>query len=101
ANVVLGRIPADAFLGGTMKLDAGAARCAIEPLASAMEKSLVETALGIVTVAEANMAHAVRAVTSRRGLDPREFVLVSFGGARGLHACGIAQQLDIRRVLVP
>jgi N-methylhydantoinase A len=101
ANVVLGRIPTDALLGGSVKLDADAARRAIAPLAQAMSKSIIEAALGMITVAEANMAHAVRAVTSRRGLDPRDFALVSFGGAGGLHACAIAEQLDIRRVLVP
>src|SRR6185437_13246231 len=58
-------------------------------------------ALGIVRVAENNMARALRAVTSRRGLDPRQFTLLSFGGAGGLHACALAESLDISRVLVP
>jgi len=70
-------------------------------LAARLGKSLIETSLGIVTVAEANMAGAIRAVTSRRGHDPRQFTLVSFGGAGGLHACAIAMSLDIRRVLIP
>jgi N-methylhydantoinase A len=101
ANLVLGRIVPDAFLGGAMKIDADLARHAIEPLASAMNKSVIETALGIVRVAEANMTSAIRAVTAQRGHDPRRFTLVSFGGAGGLHACGLAQSLDIARVLVP
>ena len=101
ANLVLGRILPDTFLGGAMKLDTEPARRALEPLAAAMGKSLVETALGVVKVAEGNMAHAVRAVTARRGHDPRRFTLVTFGGAGGLHACALAEALEIPRVLVP
>ena len=101
ANLVLGRILPDSFLGGGMRLDAGLAEAALRPLSAAMGKTLVETALGIVKVAEANMAHAVRAVTARRGHDPRRFTLVSFGGAGGLHACALAEALEIPRVYVP
>ena len=101
ANVVLGRVLPDAFLGGSMRLDAGLARGAVAPLAAAMGKTLAEAALGIVAVAEGNMAHAMRAVTARRGHDPRDFTLVTFGGAGGLHACALAEALDVRRVLVP
>src|SRR5439155_25558654 len=88
ANVLLGRIIPDSFLGGAMRIDAELAREAIEPLAAAMNKTVIETALGIVKVAEANMTNAVRFVTAQRGHDPRLFTLVSFGGAGGLHACG-------------
>jgi N-methylhydantoinase A len=101
ANLLLGRILPDSFLGGAMTLDADLARRAVEPLAAAMGKGLVEVALGIVRVAEANMGHAVRAVTARRGHDPRRFTLVTFGGAGGLHACALAEALEIPRVLVP
>lgn len=101
ANLVLGRIVPDVFLGGAMKIDATLAEQSLEPLAGAMGKSIVQTALGIVKVAEANMSNAVRAVTSRRGHDPRQFTLVSFGGAGGLHACGLAESLGITRILVP
>jgi N-methylhydantoinase A len=101
ANVVLGRILPDAFLGGRMRIEPDLARRAIEPLARAMNRSVTEAALGIVRVVEANMEGAIRAVTSRRGHDPRAFTLLSFGGAGGLHACAIAQSLDIPRVLVP
>jgi N-methylhydantoinase A len=66
-----------------------------------MGKTVVEAALGIVRVAEGNMAHAVRAVTARRGHDPRQFTLVTFGGAGGLHACALAEALEIPRLLVP
>jgi N-methylhydantoinase A len=101
ANLLLGRILPDSFLGGAMSLDVDLARRAIEPLAAAMGRGVVEAALGIVRVAEANMAHAVRAVTARRGHDPRRFTLVTFGGAGGLHACAMAEALEIPRVLVP
>jgi N-methylhydantoinase A len=84
-----------------MALDVDLARRAVEPLAASMGKTVLEAALGIVRVAEANMAHAVRAVTARRGHDPRQFTLVTFGGAGGLHACALAEALEIPRVLVP
>jgi N-methylhydantoinase A len=101
ANLVLGRIVPDAFAGGTMRVDPDLARRAIEPLAERIGKSVIDTALGIIRIAENNMGHAIRAVTSRRGLDPRRFTLVSFGGAGGLHACALADSLEIPRVLVP
>ena len=101
ANLVLGRIVPDMFLGGVMRIDADLAHRAIEPLAAAMGKSVIEAALGVVRVAEANMTNAVRAVTAQRGHDPRKFTLVSFGGAGGLHACGLAHGLDIKTVLIP
>ena len=101
ANLLLGRIVPDSFAGGSMTVDVGLARRAVEPLARLMGKGVTDAALGIVRVAEANMAHAVRAVTARRGHDPRQFALVSFGGAGGLHACAIADLLDVPRVLVP
>ena len=101
ANLLLGRILPDSFLGGAMRLDATLARQAIEPLAAAMGKTVVDTALGIVRVAEGNMAHAVRAVTARRGHDPRQFTLVTFGGAGGLHSCALAEALEIPRVFSP
>ena len=101
ANLVLGRIVADHFLGGAMRVDAGLATRAIAPLGRQMNKSVTDTALGIIRVAEANMEHAIRQVTSRRGHDPRQFALVSFGGAGGLHACALAESLEITRVLIP
>jgi N-methylhydantoinase A len=101
ANLILTRILPDAFLGGAMKLHLDLAHHAIEPLATAMGKTTVHAALGIVRVAEANMARAIRAVTARRGHDPRDFSLVTFGGAGGLHACALADALEIPRVIVP
>jgi N-methylhydantoinase A len=101
ANLVLGRILPGHFLGGRMMLDLDRAQNAIAQIASSINKPVLETALGIVTVAESNMTHAVRAVSSQRGFDPRRFSLVSFGGAGGLHACALAEALDMPRVLVP
>jgi N-methylhydantoinase A len=101
ANLALGRIVPDRFLGGRMQVFAELARRAIRTLADAMGKTVIEAALGIVRVAEANMSSAVRAVTARRGHDPRGFALLSFGGAGGLHACALAESLDIPRVVVP
>jgi N-methylhydantoinase A len=101
ANVVLGRILADRFLGGGMTIEIDRAVKAVQPIAERIGKSVIDAALGIVRVAEANMASAVRAVTSRRGHDPRLFSLISFGGAGGLHACAVAEALEIPRVLIP
>jgi len=101
ANVVLGRILPEHFLGGAMRLDVRRAHDAVKALADAMGKSVIETALGIIAIAEANMTHAIRAVSSRRGHDPRRLALVSFGGAGGLHACALAEALEMPRVIVP
>ena len=101
ANVVLGRIVPDRFLDGAMTIHVDLARRAVAALAASMGKTVVDAALGIVRVAEANMASALRSVTARRGHDPRDFALLSFGGAGGLHACALAEALDVRRVLVP
>jgi N-methylhydantoinase A len=101
ANLLLGRILPDQFLGGAMRIEPELAKEAIARLAQEIDRDLTTTALGILRIAEANMAAAVRAVTSRRGLDPRHFSLLTFGGAGGLHACAIADHLDIPRVLVP
>ncbi len=101
ANLALGRIVPENFLGGEMTVDVNRANRALSTLANVMGKSMGETALGIVRIVEANMIRAIRAVTSQRGHDPRRFTLVSFGGAGGLHACALAQGLEIPRVLVP
>jgi N-methylhydantoinase A len=101
ANLVLGRLLPDRFLGGRMRLDADRAAAAVSTLAQPMGKSLAETALGILRIAESNMAAAIRHVTARQGYDPRAFTLVSFGGAGGLHAAALAEAMDISRVLIP
>jgi N-methylhydantoinase A len=101
ANVVLGRIDPDRFLGGEMALDRDAAVTAIDALAGELGLGRLETAEGIVTIANANMAAAIRSRTIQKGRDPREFSLVALGGAGPLHAAEIADSLDIPEVLVP
>ncbi|WP_211261201.1 hydantoinase/oxoprolinase family protein [Pseudonocardia acaciae] len=101
AHVVLGRIDPDRFLAGEMRLDGENARTAIEGLGRELGLSATEAAEGVITVANNNMAGAVRERTVQRGLDPRDFALVAFGGAGPLHAAEIAELLDIPEVLVP
>ncbi len=101
ANVVLGRIDPSRFLGGEMTLDAGAAREAVEQLAGRLGLEPLEAAEGVVTIANANMARAIRSRTVQKGHDPRTFTLVAFGGAGPLHACQVADVLGIPEVLVP
>jgi N-methylhydantoinase A len=101
AQVVLGRIRAEQFLGGQMAIYPERAEAAVGQLANALGLSLLETAEGIVRVVNANMERAIRVVSVERGFDPREFALVAFGGGGGLHACQIASELGIRTVVVP
>jgi N-methylhydantoinase A len=101
ANLVLGRLQADAFLGGTLPLDAARAEAALQPLAQAMGLDIPAAALGVVRVVNAAMERAIRTISVERGHDPRDFVLVAFGGAGPLHAAYLAEALGMRRVLVP
>ena len=102
ANLVLGRLDADRFLGGTMRLDETAARQALDDLTIAMNVVDAETAAwGVIQVANANMERAIRRISVERGYDPRRFTLMPFGGAGPLHACELAESLQIPRVLVP
>ncbi len=101
ANVVLGRLDGDHFLGGRMALDAEAAQRAVDELAGQMNLSLEDAARGVIALANANIERAVRQVSVARGHDPRRFLLVAFGGAGPLHACEVAERLEIPRVLIP
>jgi N-methylhydantoinase A len=101
ANLVLGLLDPDNFLGGRIRLDAGAARRAIETLAAPLGASPLAAAEGVVKVVDTTMAEGIKIVSVRRGLDPRRFTLVAFGGAAGLHVTAVARQLEIRRVVVP
>src|SRR4051812_47962499 len=101
ANVVLGYLDAASPLAGGVDLDADAAARAVEGLAERAGLGLEETAAGIVRVASAEMARAVRVVTVERGIDPRELALVPFGGAGPLHAAAIADELGMDRIVVP
>jgi N-methylhydantoinase A len=101
ANLVLGRLDPNGFLGGRMRLDPDAAHAALSRLGHAMGISTEEAALGVVRLADEHMARALRVISVQRGLDPRDFILTSFGGAGGLHVCALADALGITRALVP
>ena len=101
ANLVLGRLVPEYFLGGKMKLFPEKSRDVLERLAQKINKSVSETAEGIIEIANANMEKAIRVISIERGFDPRNFTLVSFGGAGGMHALDIASNLKMPRVLVP
>jgi N-methylhydantoinase A len=101
AHVVLGRIAESQFLGGGMRIDPSRAERAVSKVGEALGLDAVAAAEGILRVADASMERAIRVVSIERGYDPRDFVLVAFGGCGGLHACAIATELGIRAVLVP
>jgi len=101
ANIVLGYLDPNAFMGGARPLDVGAAEAAIDRLAAALNISRIEAAAGIFRLVNLRMADGIRLMTVRRGVDPRCFALLSFGGAAGLHAVELARQLDIARIIVP
>lgn len=101
ANLVLGRLRADAFLGGDMPLDVAAAVRAVGRIAEALETTVEAAAEGILHVANEHMARALRVISVQRGVDPRDFTLMSFGGAGGLHVCALADALGMREALVP
>ena len=101
ANLLLGRLRPDHFLGGRMTLDLPRVRELMESLASGLGLSEQDAALGILRVVNANMERAIRAISLERGYDPRSFTLVPFGGAGPVHGCELAQELGIPRVLIP
>jgi N-methylhydantoinase A/oxoprolinase/acetone carboxylase beta subunit len=101
AHVVLGTLAADVPLAGGVTLDAAAARAAVGRLADALGLDVAGCARGILRVADAEMGRALRVMTVQRGVDPRGFALLAYGGAGGLHAAGLAAGLGVRRVLVP
>jgi len=101
ANLVLGRLVPEFFLGGKMELFPRRSREALGNLAKKINKSLIETAAGIIEIANANMEKAIRVISIERGFDPRDFSLFSFGGAGGMHAADIASHLKMPRVIVP
>lgn len=101
ANLFLGRIGRDSRLGGWMDLDYHAAASAIRSVASQLELSDVELAEGILAIINAKMADAIRTITIKQGIDPREFSMVAFGGAGSMHAVWLARELGIREVIVP
>jgi N-methylhydantoinase A len=100
ALLLLGRLP-DQLAGGRLQLDRAASQQALETLAQALGLPVLETAAAIVTLAEHNMAQALRLISLERGYDPRPFVLTAFGGGGASHATALAEQLGMSRVLVP
>ncbi len=101
ANVAAGHIPSDLALGGTVALDVDAARSAIARLGEQIGLSEEQTTVGILEVVDSHMEHALRSVSVVEGADPREAVLVAFGGAGGLHASRLARRLGMATVLMP
>jgi N-methylhydantoinase A len=101
ANAVLGYLNPETRLGDRISLDIEAARRAIAPIAQALKRSLEETALGIVKVANATMARALRRVTVERGIDGRDCTLLAFGGGGPMHAAGLAALYGIGSIVVP
>ena len=101
ANLYLGYLADGSTLGGEVQLSRDASEQALSALAGRLSLDPTEAATGVVAVANAEMARALRVVSVERGLDPRRFTLVAFGGAGGMHACALAEDLGIRRILVP
>jgi N-methylhydantoinase A len=101
ASVVLGYLDAAAFMGGSRPLDRTAAEAAVDRIAAPLRLSRLEAAAGIYRMINLKMDDGIRLMTLRRGVDPRRFALLSFGGAAGLHAVEVARELDIKRVFVP
>jgi N-methylhydantoinase A len=101
ANVVLGYLDAAAFMGGQRPLDRAASAAAVDRVAASLGLSRLEAAAGIYRMINLKMADGIRLMTLRRGVDPRRFALLSFGGAAGLHAAEVARELDIKRIIVP
>ncbi len=101
ANLVLGYLDAGNFLGGARKLDLAAAQAAVAGLAAKLGIDVQACAMGIHRLVNARMADGVRVATVRRGVDPRDFTLLAFGGAAGLHASAVARELGLKRAAVP
>ena len=101
ANLVLGRLLPEAFLGGTMTLDAKAASKALTPIASSLGLGIKDAALGIIQVANEHMVRALRTISVARGFDPLDFRLCCFGGAGGLHICALAEAMGMTHAMVP
>ena len=101
ANVLAGRINPDYFLGGEIPLKVDAAQKAMEPIADAFKISIEEAAMGVIRLADSNMVNALKLISVRRGHDPRDFVMVAFGGGGAMHAGALARELMLKKVLVP
>jgi N-methylhydantoinase A len=106
ANLLLGRLNPENFLGGEMRLDIGAAKRALAerialPLGYAGETGMIQMADGVISIAIVIMAGAIRKISVEHGLDPRDFILFSYGGGGPLHSCALAHELSIPKVIIP
>jgi N-methylhydantoinase A len=101
ANLLLGRLDGASFMGGAMPLDRAAAQAAARGIAERLGLSIGQVAAGVVDVANSALATATRLSLFEKGMDPEDFALLSFGGAGGVHACEVADELGIRRVIFP
>ena len=101
AHVIRQTVRAKAFLGGRMKIDTDASRRVFEPIATHFGMSLEQAAESAVKLADANIVRAIQLISTERGLDPRDFVLLPYGGGGPLHAASVAQELGMSRVIVP
>lgn len=101
ANLFLGRLAPEHFLGGNLKVYPEKSKEALQKLANELDLDIERVALGILSVADANMVGALRVVSSQRGHDPRDFALIAFGGAGPLHATSLARELGIKNIIIP
>lgn len=101
ANLVLGRVDANYFAGGDLALDHDAAVTAVRRLAGDLDLAPERLAEGVLTVVNAKMADALRVITIKQGIDPRDFALLAYGGAGPMHAAALADELDIDEIVVP
>ena len=101
ANLFLGRLGKESKLGGWMDLDLDASTSVLDNLSKKLNISAIELAEGILSIINAKMADAIRTITVKEGIDPREFSLVAFGGAGSMHAVWLAEELEIKEIIVP
>jgi N-methylhydantoinase A len=101
ANLALGCINPHYFCGGTLEADMAGVNKALDRLAATLNTSRQEAARGIVRIANSNMVNAIKLISVNRGHDPRDFTLIAFGGGGGMHACALARELSIRKVVIP
>ncbi len=101
ANLVLGRIDKNSFVGGEVEPDMAALSAAFEPLMKKLDMSIEELARGVIRIANFNMTNALRLVSTNKGYDPRDFALIAFGGGGAMHAVALAEELNVPKVIVP
>jgi len=101
ANVVLGRLRPEAFLGGAMTLDASAANSAVSRLSKKLDMTTLDLATGVLKLAEQQMVRALHSISIQKGYDPSDFILCCFGGAGGMHVCELAEQMSMAKAIIP